>query len=136
MKKCSSCGADLLDESAFCPSCGARADGAVRQGMEQNAYGAAGNGQVPQNAAQSLQKPMNGVGLAGMIVGIIAGIFCWVPVLGLVLGIVGIVLSVKGLRRNAQCSMGGFAVAGLVLSIFSVAIGGIYSLVLLLFLPI
>ena len=133
MKKCGACGADLPDGYRFCPFCGAKADGVAGQGAEQSVcYGApaTGNGLYPQIAPPQ-QKPMNGIGLAGMIVGIIAAVFCWMPVLGLASGIVGIVLSVKGLRRNAQCSMGGFAVAGLVLSIIGTAIGGIYTLSML-----
>ena len=132
MKKCNVCGADMPDESVVCPACGTRLGNTVRQGAEQNAYSGipvAGNGQVPQYAAQAPQKPMNGVGLAGMIVGILSYIFCWVPVLDFILGLVGVILSGVGMSRKANYRLNGFAVAGLVLSIIGLFIGLIYMIV-------
>jgi len=61
----------------------------------------------------------NGPATAGMVCGIISVATCWVPFLyllsGLVLGIVAVVLSLKGRKRaRAGAGSGNLATAGLV----------------------
>ncbi len=80
-------------------------------------------------APQAPLKPMNGVGLAGMIIGILSYIFCWVPVLDFILGLIGVILSGVGLSRKERYRLNGFAVAGLVLGIIGLVIGVIYMIV-------
>lgn len=144
MKQCASCGSMLADDTKFCPKCGAPAESAL-QVPQQPAAGAGyvqpGQGAAPQNMppygygapvpAQAPQKPMNGIGLAGMIFGIFTYIFCWVPVFGLILGLVGVILSGVGLGRRERCSLNGFAIAGLVLSILGLVVALIMTIVVL-----
>lgn len=66
------------------------------------------------------QTPGNGLGTAGFVTGLLGLIFCWVPVFGLILGVLGIVLGGAGMsyaRKNRASS--GLAIAGLVLGIIS-----------------
>lgn len=77
---------------------------------------------------QAPLKPMNGVGLAGMIIGMLSYIFCWVPVLDFILGLIGVILSGVGLSRKERYRLNGFAVAGLVLGIIGLVIGVIYMI--------
>lgn len=62
-------------------------------------------------------KRVNGLGLAGMIIGICGIFFGWVPVFGFLLSLTGLLLSAVGLAKRAEYRLNGFAVAGLVLNI-------------------
>ena len=62
-------------------------------------------------------KRVNGLGLAGMIIGICGLFFGWVPVFGFLLSLTGLLLSAVGLAKRAEYRLNGFAVAGLVLNI-------------------
>ncbi len=66
-------------------------------------------------------------GIVGLVCGIISIVLYWVPwfnIITLILGIVGIVFSVKG-RKNAPGGKTGLATAGLVLSIIGTVLSGI-----------
>lgn len=63
-----------------------------------------------------------------MIIGILSYIFCWVPVLDFILGLIGVILSGVGLSRKERYRLKGFAVAGLVLGIIGLVIGVIYMI--------
>jgi hypothetical protein len=50
--------------------------------------------------AQQPQQPKNGAGLAALIIGIVAVFLCWIPIVGyvsVILGVVGIALTIVGL---------------------------------------
>ena len=100
---CRRCGASLPEDAAFCPRCGSALE-APRAAQQQSAQ--------PYPAQD--ERPVNQLGLAGMITAIVALI---VPVLGFFAAIAAIVLSGIGLSRRAQYRMNGFAVAGLVLGL-------------------
>ena len=70
----------------------------------------------------------SGVSIAALVLGILALIFCWVPFLGLILGIVAVILGLKGMKTDKENK--GIAIAGLVLGIIAVVVGGIFSLIL------
>lgn len=56
----------------------------------------------------------NTIAIASMVLGIIGVITCWIPVVGLVLGIVALVLSIKGMKNAKYTNKGkGFSIAGL-----------------------
>lgn len=62
----------------------------------------------------------NGMGVAGFVTGLLGLIFCWVPWLGILLAIVGVVLSGAGMsqgRKKGQST--GLAIAGLVCGIIA-----------------
>lgn len=127
MKRCGVCGMNVSDESAFCPSCGASLEGGTdRNASEQIAFGGAARSVTEYGIESVQQKPMNGIGLAGMIIGILSYIFCWVPVFNFILGLIGVILSGVGLSRKARFRLNGFAITGLVLSIIGLFIGLIY----------
>ena len=67
----------------------------------------------------------NGKGVASLVLGIISIVFCWVPLLALVGGIVGIVLSVKQRKEYSN----GIATAGLVTSIIGTVFSAFYMLI-------
>lgn len=64
-----------------------------------------------------------GLAIAGLVLGIISIVFCWIPLFDILIGIVGLVLSLLGRR---SLSRHGIAIAGLVCSI----IGLILSLII------
>lgn len=68
-------------------------------------------------------------GLAGMIIGILSYVLCWIPVFDFILGLIGVILSDVGLSRKERYRLNGFAVAGLVLSIIGLVIGFIIMIV-------
>ena len=136
MKKCASCGGMLEDNYNVCPFCGANV------GNEPAAQNGGYDPQVnaPQNAAPqsyaavpapAVQKPTNSMGIAGMVIGILSYCFCWVPVLGLILGLIGVILSGVGMSRKERCRLNGFAIAGLILSIIAMVLGLIMTIILL-----
>ncbi|HCT94329.1 MAG: hypothetical protein A2X19_07995 [Bacteroidetes bacterium GWE2_39_28] len=55
----------------------------------------------------------NGVGTAGFVLAICALIFGWVPVLGWIIWLLGLILSIVGITRNPK----GLAIAGLIISL-------------------
>ena len=65
------------------------------------------------------------MGIAGMILGILAIIFVWIPVIGLIaipMVAVGLPLSVVGFRNARRLNTGaGMAIAGMVTNIVAVA---------------
>ena len=153
MKKCASCGSMLEDDYKVCPFCGANAERvsvSLEKPASENYNGyqqpPVNAPQMPQNVPQNVPqygygapapvpaqppKPTNGVGIAGMVFGILSYIFCWVPVFGLILGLIGVILSGVGLSRKDRYRLNGFAIAGLILSIIAMVVGLIMTIVLL-----
>ena len=65
----------------------------------------------------------NNFGIASLVLGIISVVFCWVPILGLVSGIIGLVFYSKQKRSYPN----GIATAGLVTSIVGLVLSVIYT---------
>lgn len=66
----------------------------------------------------------DGLAIAGLVLGIVSVVFSFILTwIGLIAGIVGIILSVKG--RHSE-SKKGLATAGLVLSIIGTSLSGIF----------
>lgn len=75
------------------------------------------------NVVQPQRAPMNGAAVAGLVLGLVAIVAWWVPVLGIVVAALGVVVSSAGLwlQRSGQRATGrGAAAAGLVLSVLSI----------------
>lgn len=71
------------------------------------------------------QSKNNGMSIASLVLGISGCALAWfIPLVGIVCGIVGIILAVKGKKASAPGKTG-MAVAGLVLSIISLSFGAI-----------
>lgn len=58
----------------------------------------------------------NGVGTAGFVLALIALFLGWIPVLGWILWVLGLILSACGVFRNPR----GLAIAGLVISLIGI----------------
>ena len=97
----------------------------------------AGYQQVPQQRLQHPtnaplpppppQQPKNGLGTAGFVLGLLALIFSFIPLVGVVawpLGILGLVLAAVGWHRASQGSATnkGLAIAGTVLSVLALLV--------------
>jgi hypothetical protein len=91
-------------------------------GYQQNAYSqnAYPQNAYPQNAyapnpyapLTPEQRSARNMGIAGMVLGIVALVFCWLFFLSLPCGIVGLVLSIIAIRKGEK----GMAIAGLICS--------------------
>jgi Na+/melibiose symporter-like transporter len=73
--------------------------------------------------------PRNGLGTAGLVLGILAVLLCWTVVGGVLLGILAIVFGAVGRNRakRAEATNGGAALAGIILG----AAGLILAIVLI-----
>ena len=58
-------------------------------------------------------KPSNGIGIAGFVLALLALFLGWIPFLGWVMWIVGLILSAVGMTKRPR----GLAIAGLVISL-------------------
>lgn len=75
------------------------------------------------------RQPSNGFGTAGFVLGLLGTVLFWVPLVGFVLAVLGIVFGAVGRAQGAHRGAPiGLAVAGLVLGI----IGAVLFLVMLL----
>lgn len=62
--------------------------------------------------------------VAGMVLGIIALVLCWIPFLGWILGLLGVIFGGVGIGKANRVGKGkGAAVAGLVCGALSIVIG-------------
>lgn len=85
----------------------------------------------PPQAQHSPQGQGNpGMAIGGFVVGLIGLLLFWVPFLGVILALIGLVLSVLGMRQaNERGAPKGLAIAGLACSILGVLAGGIWTVV-------
>ena len=127
---CKYCGKELQPDAAFCSSCGKPQTNVSQQPAAQimqqpvvqqpyvvNAY------QQPQpvvapNVSTNTTTVVverghsNSMGTAGFIIALLGLVFCWIPVVDLILWFLGLVFSFIGLFKAPR----GLAIAGLVLS--------------------
>ena len=102
---CRNCGKEINDEAVICPHCG-----------------------VQQKQAEKVEEklPVNGLGIAGFVVGLLS---CWLGIYFCIASIVGVALSAAGLAVAKKHSVNGLAIAGLVISIITLVIYAIVWLV-------
>ncbi len=133
---CPNCGKQNADGLRFCAECGTplapaaapqqpMQQPAYQQPMQQPAY------QQPMYQQPMYQQPMQqpavpgkGLGIASMVVGILAILFlCFNATVGLVCAIIGVALGGVALNKAKQAGVkNGMAVAGLVCSIVALAL--------------
>ena len=128
---CESCGSSVPDGQAFCSNCGAPVTQAVPQAAPAQPVYQQPVAQPVQPVYQPVmvQQPVaksSGMAIAGLIMGIFTVIFCWVPVVGFILGVLGLIFSIAGIAKKNGGAKGA-AIAGLVLTI----IGAIVSVIML-----
>lgn len=112
MKYCSNCGNQMQDMDNACSWCGARVDRNIRAYRE----------------GEQVSKPSNDKAILGLILGIGANIFFWFPVVPVVIAIIGLVLSIIGIKSADSGKSGrGIAIAGLVCSTLALVISGLLT---------
>ena len=135
MRTCSSCGKGIADNTKFCPFCGAPCEQDVnteaRDNVGETTYYESSSYSAPAAAAET--GASKGMTIAGLVLGVVAIVFVFIPGvswLGWICGVVGIVLSAIAISASKKAGQkNGMAVAGLVLSILSIAIGIIVVMV-------
>lgn len=76
----------------------------------------------PMPVKQPVERVPNGAATAGLVLGILTMVFCWVPILNILTGIPGMITSIVGIaKRNGKGKAK--AIVGLCLSIFGMIIG-------------
>lgn len=70
----------------------------------------------PTVIINQIDKKTNGIGTAGFVLALIAIFLGWVPVLGWILWLLGLIFSIVGIFKEPK----GFAIAGLVLSLIGI----------------
>jgi hypothetical protein len=67
------------------------------------------------------QQGSNGMAVAGLVMGILALVLCWVPFVNWTLAILGVIFGGVGLAKSKRVGKGkGMAITGLTLSIVSI----------------
>ncbi len=89
-----------------------------------NQYNANNQYNAYQVPGMSQAEPGSGLAIAGLVVGIGSLVFCWIPFLGFLAAIIGIILSAMGRRAVSRRTI---AIVGFVLSIIALVIGLIWS---------
>lgn len=91
--------------------------------------------QQPAYQRQMYQQPLreptriNGAATVGLIFGILTLVFCWVPILNFILGLIGLIFSIVGLaKQNAGGK--GRAIAGLICTILGSFVTVYYIIVI------
>ncbi len=110
--------------------------GQAGQPPGQPGYGAppgSGYGAPPPGAGA---PPRNGLGIAALVLGLLALLTCWTLVGGIVFGLLAIILGIvgRGRAKRGEANNGGLALAGIILGVLglllSIAIiAGIASLI-------
>lgn len=75
-----------------------------------------------------MEHKSNGYGVTSLVLGIISIILCWIPIFGLVSGILGIIFATK--QKNIFPT--GMATSGLVTSIIGTIFSAIYNFIWLI----
>jgi len=107
-------------------------------GYGQPSYGEPGYGSGPNppgwGQPATPPKPRNGMGTAAVVFGVLALLLCWLPVVGLLLGVLAIIFGVVGRGRvkRMQATNQGAATTGLVLGVLSLVINLIISVLFFL----
>ena len=98
---CNKCGSYIPSKRTVCSNCGAPVPDP--------------NAPAPVVEPEP-EKRSNGIALAGLIMGILTVVLCWLPGIPFITGLLGLIFSIAGLaKKNARSK--GAAAAGLILSI-------------------
>ncbi|MGY1743057.1 MULTISPECIES: hypothetical protein [unclassified Blastococcus] len=89
-------------------------------GAEQQMYPQQQQPVYAQPAVYVQNAPSNGLGTAGFVTGLLGLLFCWVPALGIVLALLGVIMGGVGISTGKKKGAPtGLAIAGLVLGIIA-----------------
>jgi hypothetical protein len=72
--------------------------------------------------------PKNGLGIAALVVAIVALVFCWTVVGGIILGVCAVILGfvARGRVKRGQATNGGVAIAGIVLGFLAIIVSLVF----------
>ncbi|MBR5436209.1 MAG: hypothetical protein IK120_05025 [Muribaculaceae bacterium] len=71
---------------------------------------------VPQQViVNAPQSRTNGVGIAGFVISLLAGLLSWTVFIGFILWLLGLIFSIVGMGKRPR----GLAIAGLIISLLS-----------------
>ena len=97
------------------------------------------NAKPPQNVGVEIKRGMNPLGVASLVLGIVACVFCWIPFLGLLaiplaaigllLAIIGITAAIVGKKSSPSFPAGGAVVCTAAILIALFVTGGISTLI-------
>lgn len=90
---------------------------------------------VPLYGAPLSPVGRNGLGTAALVLGVLAALLCWIPVVGLALALVSVGLAITALRRvgRRQATNRGAAVTGLVLGAVALVVSLLLTATLVYF---
>ncbi|MBQ4068327.1 MAG: zinc-ribbon domain-containing protein [Lachnospiraceae bacterium] len=109
MRFCGDCGNQMQDTDNVCSQCGARVNKNIRVYYPKS----------------NEPKATNIKAVLALIIGIVSNVFFWLPFLPVITSIIGIVVSIIGIKDASELKSGkGLAIAGLVCSILALIIGG------------
>ena len=76
-------------------------------------------------------RPKNGMGIAALVLGILAILFCWTAAGGIVFGILAIVFGVigAGRARRGQATNRGVAIAGIITGVLALIVGIVFAVI-------
>ncbi len=102
------------------------------QSQAPPSYGPPGGGYAASSGSGGQPPPQtsNGVGIAALVVGIVALLISWIPFLGLLLAIVALVLGIIGIRKasRGQATNKGMAITGVVTGGLALLIGAFFTI--------
>jgi hypothetical protein len=110
--------AEMAGQMSACPHCGLETKLFIPNVTKVPANNS------PQNVSVEIKRGVSPLGIASLVLGIIACIFCWIPLLGLLvlpLALIGLLLAVGGLIMAGVSKKTGFAfpVSGLIVCLLS-----------------
>lgn len=137
---CPYCNSEIRDGLKFCPKCGSQLAEASYQQPEQPQYQEQYQPQYQEQQYQNPQQqyvqppvqvyvtnekkriPGKGLGIASMVLGIVAFAFSCTWYISLPLGLTSLILAIVGkIKAKSAGSKNGFATAGIICSIFAIA---------------
>lgn len=73
----------------------------------------------------------NGLALAALIVGVVGLFLCWIPFLGLVVGLIAVVLGFLGMKKSTEAGGRGLAIGGIAVGALTALIGLVFTVITL-----
>lgn len=99
----------------------------MQENLQRTEQPTGANGQQTIIIQNGNQPQSNGIGTAGFVLALIGIFLGWVPVLGWIIWLLGLILSAVGVMRKPK----GLAIAGLVISLIGLiillSIAGLFS---------
>lgn len=78
----------------------------------------------PPAASLPPEQPGNGLAVAGLVLGILGLVFCWIPFFGWIMALLGIIFGAIGNGKANRGAKGkGLAMAGLILGVLGLVLG-------------